>query len=186
MKKVNVFNKLNVCISPDNLKTEEELDGWKEFCIANHSWGKPERWVRAKYEVTIDDSIDLPPVTETIYPDEEYNDEDILETEYRPDFFGSEETKTWVKLKAEYTIEIEDYNPVPKSVSPMQIRLALNQLGLRQIIEDAVASGSQDLKDMWEFATEFKRDYPLLIQLGIDLEITPEEIDNIFRLAVTK
>jgi len=171
-KNVKIKNKNNEIIS--NKNRYEDPTEFIKLNEDNRIWGKPKRWVRAK-ELT----FAINGEQTFYYPDEEYDDADVLTTKIENEI-------NYVELKAEYTIEIEDYNPVPTSVSPMQIRLALNQLGLRQIIEDAVASGSQDLKDMWEFATEFKRDYPLIIQLGIDLEITPEEIDNIFRLAGTK
>jgi hypothetical protein len=147
-------------------------------------FGRTERWVRSKYEAYIDDSIDLPPVIETIYPEEEYSDEDVIDTKVELNIL--EEEVIYVLLKADYTIEISDYKEVPQSVSPMQIRLALNELGLRQTIEDAVDSGSQDLKDMWEFASEFKRDYPLIEELSVSLGFTKEQVDNIFRFASTK
>jgi hypothetical protein len=53
-------------------------------------WGKPERWQLYKDE----------PMAEA------YDDADVLEEEIRPNLDGSEQK--WVKLKAEYTVEIED------------------------------------------------------------------------------
>lgn len=55
-------------------------------------FGKPERWQLHKDE----------------FGAEPYDDADVLEEELRPDPLLIESSKKWVKLKAEYTIEIED------------------------------------------------------------------------------
>jgi hypothetical protein len=73
--------------------------------------------------------------------------------------------------------------PVPDSVTPRQIRQALNRIGLRQAVEAAVAAGDQDVKDWWEFATEFQRSHPMVIAMGQGLGKTEEEIDDLWRLA---
>jgi len=192
MKNIKIYNKQNELVSDQNLYEDSEV--FVNHIVSSNYFGKPERWVRAKYNIT--STVEGEAIVKTIYPDGEYDDADVLETEEREAWNQAdpnEETdsavmdkETWVKLKAEYTIEIEDYNPVPQSVSPMQIRLALNELGLRTTIENAVDSGSQDLKDMWEFASEFKRDYPIIEELSVSLGFTEEQVNNIFRLASTK
>ena len=70
-------------------------------------------------------------------------------------------------------------------VSPRQIRQALTKAGLRAQVEAAVANGDQDLKDWWEFATTFERSNPLVINMGLALNVTTEELDNLFVLAST-
>jgi hypothetical protein len=80
-------------------------------------------------------------------------------------------------------IEQPEPSLVPVSVSPWQIRRALNQLGLRASVEQAVAAADQDVKDGWEFATEFRRDNPLVAAFGQQLGITEEELDQLFILA---
>ncbi len=72
---------------------------------------------------------------------------------------------------------------VPQSVTPWQIRKALNQTGLRSAVEAAVAAGDQDTQDAWAFATEFRRDHPLVTALGAALGKTEAELDAIFVLA---
>lgn len=60
------------------------------------------------------------------------------------------------------------------SCSPWQIRKKLNKEGMRDAVESYVVSdqATQDEKDAWEFATEFREDNPLLINsaamLGIE------------------
>lgn len=75
--------------------------------------------------------------------------------------------------------------PVPDAVSPRQIRLALNQLGLRAMVEQAVASGSQDLRDWWEYALDIERNNALVVSLAQQLGITEPQLDDLFRLAAT-
>ena len=71
---------------------------------------------------------------------------------------------------------IKPVEPEPLSIlscSPWQIRKKLNKEGLRAAVEAYVASdqATQDEKDAWEFATEFREDNPLLINAASMLEI---------------
>jgi hypothetical protein len=83
--------------------------------------------------------------------------------------------------------EPADVIPTPEIVvSAFQIRKALNQLNLRTLVENAVAASSDiELKDGWEYATEFYRNNSLVVNLGLVLGKTPEELDSIFELAKT-
>lgn len=74
---------------------------------------------------------------------------------------------------------------VPDSVSPRQIRQALNHSGLRSAVEDAVSAGDQDLKDWWEFATAFERSHPLVIGMAQDVGVSEAQLDDLFRLAAS-
>lgn len=89
-----------------------------------------------------------------------------------------------------YPIGWVNPNVVPASVSPRQIRQALNRIPhgdgtLRQAVEAAVAAGDQDLRDWWEFATEFERQNPHVAEMGLTLGKTDAELDDLWRLAVT-
>lgn len=68
-------------------------------------------------------------------------------------------------------------------VSPRQIRHALNLTGDRAAVEAAVAAGDQALQDWWEYATDFRRDHPEVIAMGIALAKTPADLDALFDLA---
>jgi hypothetical protein len=101
-----------------------------------------------------------------------------------PDFI---EYKNWISRgnspKVDETIYVPEINEVvPESVTPRQIRLALNSLGLRDMVEDAVALMPRDYRDAWEYSIEIRRDDPALNmfagQVGLNL-------DNIFVLAST-
>jgi hypothetical protein len=80
------------------------------------------------------------------------------------------------------TIETTPAIVAPQSITPRQIRLALNMAGLRGAVEAAVLAGDQNLKDEWEFTTEFRRDNPQVIALGNTLGA---DLDQLFILAAT-
>ena len=114
--------------------------------------------------------------------------EPLMPEDYNPDFYFREET-----LEAPYVV----YTPkspeqvrqarlalIP-SITPWQIRKALNQLGLRDAIEQAVAGADQTTKDAWEFATEFVRTDPLIATIQAVLGKTDEEVDALFILGST-
>ena len=72
------------------------------------------------------------------------------------------------------TPEPAEPEPLPVlSCTPWQIRKKLNKEGLRDAVEAYVVSeqASQDEKDAWEFATEFREDNPLLINAAAMLGI---------------
>lgn len=94
----------------------------------------------------------------------------------------------YADLIAEVEANIKPTPPEPvvvPAVSPWQIRKALNQLGLRQAVETAVASAAQDIKDGWEFATTFNRADPLVVAMGQALGKNDAELDALFLLAAT-
>jgi len=76
-------------------------------------------------------------------------------------------------------------NPVPDRVTPRQIRLALNAAGLRSTVEQAVSAGNQDLKDWWEYALDIERNNSLIVSMSAQLGMTGQQVDDLFRLAVT-
>jgi hypothetical protein len=82
---------------------------------------------------------------------------------------------------------IEPADPLPPPVytcSPWQIRKALNNLSLRQAVEDAVtASNDITLKDGWEFATEFRSSDPFVVSMGASLGMTEEQTTDLIRTA---
>lgn len=76
--------------------------------------------------------------------------------------------------------------PPVYSCNPWQIRKVLNQIGLRQAVEDAVATSTdQTMKDGWEFATEFRSDDPFVQSMGAALGKTQTEIEQLIQLAAT-
>ena len=68
-------------------------------------------------------------------------------------------------------------------VTPRQIRMALTRAGLRATVEAVVAAGDQDLKDWYEYSTEFNRDNPLVEQMATAIGQTSAQIDALWVLA---
>jgi hypothetical protein len=75
--------------------------------------------------------------------------------------------------------------PPPSPVTPLQIRRALNSVGMRSQVEAILVAASQDAKDAWEFASEINRYDPMLCTMASSLGMTEEEIDQVFTLAAT-
>jgi hypothetical protein len=69
---------------------------------------------------------------------------------------------------------------VPTSITPRQCRLILLQQDLLASVEAMIAQQDEATRITWEFASEFKRDDPLLNQLGIALGLTQQQIDEFF------
>jgi hypothetical protein len=73
----------------------------------------------------------------------------------------------------------------PVTVSARQLRMALTRLELRVAIENYIASADQDMKDWWQYATEFGRGNPMIANAATALGKTPADIDALFELAKT-
>uniref|UniRef100_E6VL45 Uncharacterized protein n=1 Tax=Rhodopseudomonas palustris (strain DX-1) TaxID=652103 RepID=E6VL45_RHOPX len=71
------------------------------------------------------------------------------------------------------------------SVTPKQARLALLQAGLLDQVEAVIAAGSKADQITWEFATEIRRDDPLLVSIGSGLTLSSDQIDVLFKYAAT-
>lgn len=110
-----------------------------------------------------------------------------------PEFGASDpnfiEYQEWANLgnhpRIIQSYELPDYVPpviVPDVVTPVQIRLALNQLGLRKSVEDYVSAANYDIQDMWQYSLEYRRDNVYLLQVASQLGIS---VDDVFILAAT-
>jgi hypothetical protein len=79
-------------------------------------------------------------------------------------------------------------DPVPDSVSMRQARLALLGAGLLDAVEATIAAmeGAEGKAAQieWEYATEVRRDSPLVAGLTAALGLTEEQLDSLFLQAV--
>jgi hypothetical protein len=75
--------------------------------------------------------------------------------------------------------------PPPLKASARQIRLAMNMLGLRDGIEEYVASQSRDVQDSWQWTTEFESNHPFVVGAAEHLNKSDEELKALFLLAQT-
>lgn len=83
-------------------------------------------------------------------------------------------------VPTEYVETDDDPVYVPPFVSARQARLVLLNAGLLANVEAMIATQDEATKLTWEYATEFRRDDPLLLSLAENLNLTSEEIDNFF------
>lgn len=70
--------------------------------------------------------------------------------------------------------------PFIASVTPRQAKLALLGAGLLDQVEAAVAASDKATQISWEYAIEFRRSEPLINDLGKQLGLTDEQIDQLF------
>jgi len=69
---------------------------------------------------------------------------------------------------------------VPLSVTPRQVRLLLLSQGLLANVEAMIAASDEATQITWKYASEFRRDDPLLEGLAKQLGLTDEQIDQFF------
>ena len=74
---------------------------------------------------------------------------------------------------------------VPNSVSPLQIRKALRQIGIKSAVDAYVAMLDEEEQEAWEYCIEVYRNNPILIAGAAALNKTEADIDDLFRLAAT-
>lgn len=90
---------------------------------------------------------------------------------------------------AEYGVEryepeaIDGPPPVPKSVTPLQIRKALRQSGLKTLVDSYIETLDEEVIEEWEYALEIRRDNPTLAAAVASLGMTESQADDLFRLA---
>ena len=71
--------------------------------------------------------------------------------------------------------------PVPEVITMRQARLALLAVNLLATVDEAVATGTDEvLKVEWEYATEVRRDWVNLINMATSLGMTEEQLDDLF------
>lgn len=88
--------------------------------------------------------------------------------------------------------EIDQRKPgAPNSCTPRQLRIALIRSGISLASVENELNNIQDPIEKeiaiaeWEYALDIQRDHPLLIMMAQKLNITEQQINNIFTLAVT-
>lgn len=79
--------------------------------------------------------------------------------------------------------------PVPEIITPRQAKLALLGAGLLSQAEAAIASLPAEQKAVaqieWEYAHEFRRDWPLLTALAAGMGLTEAQVDELFIIGAT-
>jgi hypothetical protein len=82
--------------------------------------------------------------------------------------------------------------PGPAALAPLtarQLRLGLLQIGIKPAdVAAAISALPEDQRDVaeieWDYASEYRRDHPLIAALGASFGLTVEQIDDAWRDAM--
>ena len=74
---------------------------------------------------------------------------------------------------------------VPESVTPLQMRKALRQLGLKATVDAYIATLDEETVEEWEYALAIERGNATLQAAAIGLGMTEEQADDLLRLAAS-
>lgn len=70
--------------------------------------------------------------------------------------------------------------PVPQFVTPLQARRALLAAGKLAEVQAYVDAATADVQLAWEYATEIRRDNPIILAAAGELEWTEQQLDQLF------
>jgi hypothetical protein len=84
----------------------------------------------------------------------------------------------WVVLPS-YPTPSPTTEPIPQSITPRQARLKLLEADLLDNLE-AVITTNRAWQIEWEYATEVKRDSPLIDAVASEASLTSDQIDQMF------
>ena len=111
--------------------------------------------------------------------DEVNKHESVPESEFHTEWYG----KTWIDTRTpEESLEF-NRNQMP-TLSKREFRGRLRDANLFDQV-DAYVKASNDgyLQDAWEYADYFTRLDPFIIQVSLDIGLTPERVDQIWTVA---
>ena len=75
---------------------------------------------------------------------------------------------------------------VPQEVTMRQAKLALHYRQLLHPVNTAIQNSEDEVtKIEWEYAQTVRRDWPALISLANEMQLTEDEVDNLFIFAST-
>lgn len=71
------------------------------------------------------------------------------------------------------------------TVTPLQIRRALRQVGLMDEVAAFVEASPPEVREAWEYAVQIDRTNELIAAAAASIGATDEDVDDLFRLAAT-
>lgn len=74
-------------------------------------------------------------------------------------------------------------DPIPQVVSMAQARITLRRATLLSTVNALIAAADAETQDAWEYATELRRDIPLVLTLAGALNLTSQQVDDLFTAA---
>ncbi len=93
-----------------------------------------------------------------------------------------------------YSATAPAVEPGPVALAPLtarQLRLGLLQIGIKPAdVTAAISALPEDQRDVaeieWDYASEYRRDHPLIAALGASFDLTTEQIDDAWRDAMAQ
>jgi hypothetical protein len=73
--------------------------------------------------------------------------------------------------------------PVPDTVKPLALRLALLEINLLDTVEAAIAQSERPIQIAYEYAIDFSRDHPMIASVAQGLGLSSDQLDAIFKRA---
>lgn len=145
-----------------------------KFPYADHEIRSDNPGTSFPADLTFTDLSDFGVVTVVASPAPEAT-ETHMPVEGQPALIDGVWTQTWA-MQA---------RPVPFSVTPLQIRKALRQIGLKAAVDGYLATLPEEVAEEWEYALEVRRDNPTLLAAADALGMTEAQADDLFRLAAS-
>ena len=94
-------------------------------------------------------------------------------------------TTEWSYVDGEFLAPVAPAPVIPTTVSMRQARLALLQVDILDEVNTAIAAGTEADKITWEYATEVNRSDALVTNMAAALNLTEQDLDDLFTLANT-
>lgn len=76
--------------------------------------------------------------------------------------------------------EIPNTPIVPNTIAIKQAKLMLNNYGLLEKTEKIISEQPKYIQIVWDYASEFHRDNPILLDIASKLNLTSEQLDTMF------
>ena len=153
------------------------LQGLSPESLADLSWTDPQLGVQdcAWWSETYDD---VPIDTQT----HKYGDEILTINEQEKTVSVAHEivVLSQDEIDANYKLA----HPTSNAISMRQARLQLLAMNLLDTVNSAISSMPQSAQIEWEYATEVKRDNPLVLGVQSALSMSDLDMDDFFRQAV--
>lgn len=133
---------------------------------------------------------------ETVSESGYYFDKTLVAWDERTDGQMPEITLGKMRRQGNELITLPDFLPahlaaineatVPIFVTRRQARLALLDANLLSTINDFIATQPEEQQIFWNDSAEIYRAHRLVLSVGAELNLTTEQLDNLFILAATK
>lgn len=87
---------------------------------------------------------------------------------------------------SEVTVDTDPAKQIPQEVEAYQARLALKDAGLLSSVEALITQQNGDLSIRWNFSGRILRNSPDVLAVASSLNLTSDDLDNLFIVAAGK